>query len=128
MENTPVVAPAEIKRLLLRRGWTYQALADALTPPVNRSTVARWLTGAPPRPNHAHQLRALIDERAGDATIDLPGDLGEWTAAEETWATWREQLISEGNPDDDTAIRLADHIIRLSRATRQAMYRDRHQA
>lgn len=122
------VAPAEIKALLLRRGWTYQDLADAVAPPVNRSTVARWIVGSPPRPNHAAQLRALIDAKAGDATFDLAGDPGDWKAAEETWATWREQLISEGNPDDEAAIRLADKIIQLSRNTRRAMYRDKHEA
>lgn len=128
MSDTPLVAPAEIKALLLRRGWTYQQLADEMTPPVHRSTVARWLVGVAPYPNHAAQLRALIDAKEGDVTFDFAGDPGGWKAAEETWATWREELISEGNPDDEAAIRLADKIIQLSRNTREAMYRDKHQA
>lgn len=117
MTEFPTTTPERVRAVLERHNLRQEDLAALMDPPVEQATVSRWLRGlSEPRPRHTLALRRLL----GDIDPDpdpLPSRAEMITDWHATIAACEAAIARARAEGDESGVRLAESIIRVSRAT-----------
>lgn len=111
------MTPHEIKTLRARLAMTQADLAGAVG--VTVQAVRHWEQGLrTPSGSALTVLRRLAGGTDDVAIANRDEVSASWDRAEAAWGKWRGELVAGG---DAGAVRVADHVLRLARATKRRL-------